>query len=281
MQIARESSGRTYPIVGVPEGHHPVSHHQNDPHNVEQNTKINAYHMSLFARFAEKLRNTPDGDGTLLDHSIRAGAGVNIANRYGVRPLSLAATNGSAPIVARLLDAGADSNTTLPEGETVLMTAARTGTTEVIKLLIARGADVNARDGSRGQKALMWAAGRNNADAVRLMVEAGADINVRTRPPRPPSRPSSSPCARGTCLRSARSSPPRPTSTTRCRTVRARSSWRRRTHTGSWPISCSTRAAANDMGETALHGVAFRGVNAVVEYLVDKGARLDAKDSRG
>ena len=63
-------AARTYPHIGVPEGHHPVSHHQNDPHNIQQNTKINAYHMSLFARFVERMRNTPDGDGTLLDHSM-------------------------------------------------------------------------------------------------------------------------------------------------------------------------------------------------------------------
>ena len=69
-QIAREQSGRTYPDIGVPEGHHTISHHQMDSHNVEQYTKVNVYHLSLFARFAEKLRATPDGDGTLLDHSM-------------------------------------------------------------------------------------------------------------------------------------------------------------------------------------------------------------------
>ena len=69
-QFARELSGRTYPNIGVPEAHHSVSHHQLDPHNIEQYTKINTYHMSLFAQFVERLRNTPDGDGTLLDHSI-------------------------------------------------------------------------------------------------------------------------------------------------------------------------------------------------------------------
>ena len=70
MQLARELSGRTYPDVGVPEGHHTVSHHQLDPHNIEQYTKTNIHHMTLFAEFVEKMRNTPDGDGTLLDHSI-------------------------------------------------------------------------------------------------------------------------------------------------------------------------------------------------------------------
>ena len=83
MQIARESSTRTYPTIGVPEGHHPVSHHQNDPHNIEQNTKINAYHMSLFARFVEKLSETPDGDGTLLDHSVLVyGAGMGDGDHH-------------------------------------------------------------------------------------------------------------------------------------------------------------------------------------------------------
>ncbi len=70
MQLARELSGRTYPDVGVPEGHHTVSHHQLDPHNIEQYTKINIHQMTLFSEFIEKMQNTPDGDGTLLDHSI-------------------------------------------------------------------------------------------------------------------------------------------------------------------------------------------------------------------
>ncbi len=70
MQLARELSGRTYPDIGVPEAHHSVSHHQLDNHNIEQYTKINTHHMSLFAKFVERMRNTPDGDGTLLDHSI-------------------------------------------------------------------------------------------------------------------------------------------------------------------------------------------------------------------
>ena len=70
MQLSREISGRTYPTIGVPEGHHTVSHHQMDSHNIEQYTKINTYHMSLFARFLEQVRAIPDGDGTLLDHSM-------------------------------------------------------------------------------------------------------------------------------------------------------------------------------------------------------------------
>ncbi len=68
-QLARESSTRTYPQIGVPEPHHPVSHHANDPEKLLKLAKINAYHVSLFGRLLEKLRSTPDGDGTLLDHS--------------------------------------------------------------------------------------------------------------------------------------------------------------------------------------------------------------------
>lgn len=83
MQIARESSGRTYPAVGVQEGHHTVSHHQNEPYNIQQNSKINAYHLSLYGRLAEKLRAIPDGDGTLLDHSMLVyGAGMGDGNQH-------------------------------------------------------------------------------------------------------------------------------------------------------------------------------------------------------
>jgi len=69
-QMAREQSGRTYPEIGVPEAHHSVSHHQLDPYKSEQYTKINAHHVSLFGKLIERMANTPDGDGTLLDHSI-------------------------------------------------------------------------------------------------------------------------------------------------------------------------------------------------------------------
>ena len=83
MQMARELSGRTYPNIGVPEGHHTVSHHQLDQHNIAQYTKINTYHMTLFARLIDKMRNTPDGDGTLLDHSILLwGAGMGDGDHH-------------------------------------------------------------------------------------------------------------------------------------------------------------------------------------------------------
>lgn len=67
--IAREQGNKNYTNIGVPEGHHECSHHQNDAHKQAQLTKINTYHISLFKRFLEKLKNTRDGDGNLLDHA--------------------------------------------------------------------------------------------------------------------------------------------------------------------------------------------------------------------
>ena len=61
MQMSRELSGRTYPEIGVPEGHHTVSHHQLDSHNIEQYTKINTYQMTLFARLLECRGSDPFG----------------------------------------------------------------------------------------------------------------------------------------------------------------------------------------------------------------------------
>jgi hypothetical protein len=88
LQIGRELSGRTYPWIGVPEAHHGVSHHQRDPHNIQQKTKIDAYNMSLFTRVLERMRDTPDGDGTLLDHSLLVyGAGMGDGDRH--TPLEL------------------------------------------------------------------------------------------------------------------------------------------------------------------------------------------------
>jgi hypothetical protein len=82
-QISRELSGRAYPWIGVPDGHHGVSHHQLDPEKITKATKINAYHVSLFARLLEKMRNTPDGDGSLLDHSMMMyGAGMGDSDHH-------------------------------------------------------------------------------------------------------------------------------------------------------------------------------------------------------
>jgi hypothetical protein len=69
-QMARELSTRTYPNIGVTEPHHPLSHHRNEPDSLAKLARINGYHVSLFAYFLERLQSTPDGDGSLLDHSL-------------------------------------------------------------------------------------------------------------------------------------------------------------------------------------------------------------------
>jgi len=80
---AREASPKTYPQIGVPDGHHPVSHHRNDPVNLAKLTKINTFHVELFSHFIDKLATTQDGDGTLLDHSmVLYGSGLSDSNRH-------------------------------------------------------------------------------------------------------------------------------------------------------------------------------------------------------
>jgi hypothetical protein len=69
-QLARETSNRTYPEIGVPDPHHALTHHGGNPEKMERVAKINAFHVSLFAYYLDKLKSTPDGDGTLLDHSL-------------------------------------------------------------------------------------------------------------------------------------------------------------------------------------------------------------------
>jgi len=78
----REQSPRPYPQIGVPEPHHPVTHHQNDPGKMAKCAKIQQYHLKLFTDYLEKLRNTPDGDGSLLDHvMILYGAAISNSGR--------------------------------------------------------------------------------------------------------------------------------------------------------------------------------------------------------
>ena len=83
MMMARETSPRTFPQIGVPDQHHTVSHHRNDPDYMARKAKIDMYHVSLLAHFLGKLRDTPDGDGTLLDHSmIVYGGGIGNGNLH-------------------------------------------------------------------------------------------------------------------------------------------------------------------------------------------------------
>jgi len=95
--LARELSTRTYPQIGVPDGHHPVSHHQNDLQRMEMQAKINTYHMEMFANFLTKLKNTPDGDGNMLDHSmILYGSGMSNSNVHAHDQLPILIAGGAA-----------------------------------------------------------------------------------------------------------------------------------------------------------------------------------------
>ncbi len=83
MIMARELSSRTYPNIGVPEQHHPVSHHRNDPELIAKKAKIDTYHVQLLTYFLEKLKSSQDGDGSLLDHSlILYGGGMGNGNLH-------------------------------------------------------------------------------------------------------------------------------------------------------------------------------------------------------
>jgi hypothetical protein len=96
-QLARETSNRTYPEIGVPDPHHPLSHHGNDPAKIERMSKINAFHVSLFAEYLAKLKATPEGNGTLLDHSlILYGSGIGNPNVHDHTNLPILVAGGAA-----------------------------------------------------------------------------------------------------------------------------------------------------------------------------------------
>lgn len=95
--ISKEQSARPYPQVGVPEAHHPLSHHNDIPELVEKMSKINRYHTTLFSQYLKKLRETPDGDGSLLDHMmILYGSGISNSNRHAPDNLPLLLVGGGS-----------------------------------------------------------------------------------------------------------------------------------------------------------------------------------------
>ena len=96
-QLARETSNRTYPEIGVSDPHHPLSHHGNDPEKIAKMAKINQFHVSLFAEFVAKLKATPDGDGSLLDHSLYLyGSGMGNPNVHDHTNLPIIVAGGAA-----------------------------------------------------------------------------------------------------------------------------------------------------------------------------------------
>jgi len=93
----REQTGRSYPQIGVPEPHHPLTHHQGNPEKMVKCAAIQRYHIGLFAGFLEKLRKTPDGDGSLLDHlTLIYGAGISNSDRHTHGPLPTLLLGGGA-----------------------------------------------------------------------------------------------------------------------------------------------------------------------------------------
>jgi hypothetical protein len=96
-QLARETSNRTYPEIGVSDPHHPLSHHGNDPEKIARMSKINAFHVSLFAEFLGKLKSTREGNGTLLDHSLFLyGSGIGNPNVHDHTNLPIIVAGGAA-----------------------------------------------------------------------------------------------------------------------------------------------------------------------------------------
>jgi hypothetical protein len=80
---SRDASQRVYPNIGVNEPHHAMSHHGNNPDKIAGLVKLNTYYATLFAKFLDKLKSTPDGDGTLLDHSmILYGSGMSESDQH-------------------------------------------------------------------------------------------------------------------------------------------------------------------------------------------------------
>ncbi|HXH25291.1 MAG TPA: DUF1552 domain-containing protein [Vicinamibacterales bacterium] len=95
--VARELSTLSYPQIGIADGHHPVSHNNNIPEQVAKKIKVDIYHLDLFARFLDKLRSTPDGDGSLLDHSLFLyGSGMTNGNVHDHENLPTLLVGGAA-----------------------------------------------------------------------------------------------------------------------------------------------------------------------------------------
>ena len=96
-QLAREASTRTYPEIGVPEPHHPISHHGNNPDKLAKVAKINQFHVSLFAEFLQKMASTPEGNGSLLDHSLYLyGSGMGDPDAHNHTDLPVIVAGGAA-----------------------------------------------------------------------------------------------------------------------------------------------------------------------------------------
>jgi len=97
LMLGREFSGMTYPQINVPDAHHPVTHHAGEVEKIAKVALINAYHVRLFGYLLEKLKSTPDGDGTLLDSvTLIYGAGISDCNAHSVTNVPVVLAGGGA-----------------------------------------------------------------------------------------------------------------------------------------------------------------------------------------
>jgi hypothetical protein len=97
LMLGHEQSGMTYPQIGVPDAHHPISHHQREPEKVAKTAKINAYHVKMFTYLLDKLRTTQDGDGMLMDHvTMIYGAGIADSNAHATVNIPFILAGGGA-----------------------------------------------------------------------------------------------------------------------------------------------------------------------------------------
>jgi hypothetical protein len=93
--MAAEVSGQTYNHIGVPDAFHPLSHHNNEQAKLDRLTRIQTYHTQVFAKFLDKLAGMPDGDGTMLDHSLLLyGSNMSNSNAHNHFPLPTAIVGG-------------------------------------------------------------------------------------------------------------------------------------------------------------------------------------------
>src|SRR5580658_3427640 len=139
--------------------------------------------------------NSPQIDGTTALHwavqaddletaelLIRVGANASAANRAGAKPMLLAAVNGNAAMIEKLIKAGADPNAALTKfGDTALMMTAKTGKADAVKVLLDHNAQVNAKETWGDTTALMWAISEHHPAVVKMLIDHGADVNAKSR----------------------------------------------------------------------------------------------------
>jgi hypothetical protein len=112
--MSRDASQRVYPNIGIAEPHHSMSHHGNNPDKLSNLVKLNTYHMALFSKFVKKLKETPDGDGSLLDHSlIMYGSGMSESDTHSRLNVPVAIVGGGAGLLKGNRHIQADKETPL------------------------------------------------------------------------------------------------------------------------------------------------------------------------